>query len=178
MSNIKEIELNIVKFIDYIYLDNFVANTLMIDENILLSKKIKNKYDENSDENWEIFSSVNININFDETINILYFIKKIKSHKNYNYDILLLSIHIYSKICKKYAHLIDNYTYLFASVYIVVNNVINNEYLTYIYMIQILNITNNIATKMINIVNKFIDSNDIYFDLKEKEWLKNKIICK
>ena len=118
----KEFELKIVKFIDYIYLNNYITNMLIPDTNVQLTKKIANTYyaQEQIDNDWKIFSTHYI----DESLNILYFIKKIKSKSNFNIELLLLTLHIYTNICKKHAHQIENYTYLFASVYIGVNKII------------------------------------------------------
>ena len=85
-------------------------------------------------------------------------------------------LHIYTKICEKHAHQIENYTYLFASVYIAVNNILCKDFLTDVFMADILNITNTNAKKMIQVVDKFIDTNDIYFSSKEKESLISNII--
>ena len=176
MCNNNEFELKIVKFIDYIYINNFITNTLQSEQNNSLLKKnsIPKYYDQyKKDNEWKIFST---HYN-DESINILYFIKIVKSQENYNYDILLISLHIYTKICEKYAHQIENYTYLYASVYIAVNKIICDEYLTEIFMAQILNISNNIAKNMVSIVDMFMDANDIYFDSMEKEKLISNILC-
>jgi hypothetical protein len=170
----KEFELKIVKFIDYIYLNNYITNMLIPDTNVQLTKKIANPYyiQEQIDNDWKIFSAHYI----DESLNILYFIKKIKSKSNFNIELLLLTLHIYSNICKKHAHKIENYTYLFASVYIGVNKIICVEYLTDIFIAQVLNIPINNAKKMVNLVDKFMDTNDIYFGIKEKEGLINNIL--
>ena len=115
MTGKKEFELKIVKFIDYIYLINFILNTLS-DRNLSIYKSLQDQ----TDNDWKIFSTHCVN----ESLNILYLLKAIKLMPNYNCELLLLSIHIYAKICEKYAHQIKNYTYLFASVYIAVNKII------------------------------------------------------
>lgn len=174
MSNIKEFELKIVKLIDYVYLDNFISNTLIFEiKKNLPNKDLKYIYiSENDDNDWKIFSNHYI----DESKNILYFIKIIRSQPNYNYEILLLTLHIYIKICKKYAHIIENYTNLFGAVYIGVNKICCEEFLTYIFLAKILNLDKNIAKKMVNLVDKFMDSNDIHFDSKEKEKIISSIL--
>ena len=181
MTDKKELEVKIVKYIDYIYLNNFIKNTISSYQNTLIPHKNmlapitnENKDEEQLDNEWKIFSIRYM----DESLNILYFIKTIKSQPNYNYDLLLITLHIYTKICNKYAHLIENYTHLFASVYISINMVVCvcEEYLTFVFMAQVLNISNDLAKKMISTIDKFMDLEDIYFGLGEKEKIISDIL--
>lgn len=163
MFNIEDYELKLFRFIDYIYLSNFLKNSL---ENDFC--QVKNHTSNNNE--WKIFSTHYIN----ETVNILYFIRKIITDINFSEELLLNTVHIYSKICKKYAHLIDNYISLFASVYIAINKIFcdNQNYLSDHFMSKILNIPLKTTNSMVEIVDNFIDNDDIYFDSKEKENLK------
>lgn len=172
----KEFEIKIVKFIDYVYLNNFITNTLL-KENKSTNTINQFKYDYNNnfvidlsmnsinENDWKIFSNHFINDN----VNILYFIKSVKLKSNYSYELLLITIHIYTKICIKYAHLIENYTLLFASVYIAINKVMCDEYLPYTFMAKVLKINRGLAKKMVWIVDRFMDLNDIYFGSNDKE---------
>lgn len=159
----------IVKFIDFIYLNNFINNTLKNNNNYELFND-EEIYQFNTD--WKIFSTQYIN----DSYNILYFIKILSYQTNYKQDILLTTIHIYSKICVKYAHLINNYTYLFVSVYVATYKVLCDDNLTHHFMANILSIPDNIAMKMINIVDNFMYTNDIYFGSKEKKKLISDIL--
>lgn len=172
----KDFELKIVKFIDYVYLNNFITNTLLKENK---STNTKNKYENCCCNNFHIdFNMNSINENdwkifsnhfMDDNINILYFIKSIKLKSNYSYELLLLTIHIYTKICIKYAHFIENYTLLFASVYIAINKVMCDEYLPYTYLAKVLNVNRGLARKMVWMVDVFMDLNDIYFGSNDKE---------
>jgi hypothetical protein len=150
----KNLELAIVKYIDYVYISNFISNSIKYD---IVHKQTHNE--------WKIFSSYPNEYN-----NILHFIKMIMPQIDLN-NSLLLSIHIYSKICKKHAEQINNYTNLFASVFVVVNNYICKQDLMLDFVKSILNISSSKLIKMIEIINKFIDLNDIYFGPDEKELL-------
>lgn len=170
----RDIEIQLVKFIDYVYLSNFITNTLVQENQHRLYSTYDNtiindslSIDIPNENDWKIFSNRYANIS--DSNNILYFIKNIKTKSNYSDELLCLTIHIYTKICKKYAHMIENYTCLFASVYIAINKVMCEDYLPYTFMGKVLNINRGIAKKMVWLVDKFIDNEDIYFDSIEKE---------
>jgi hypothetical protein len=148
--------LRIIRFIDYVYLSSYVVNSL----------KTNNYNEQKNMSEWKIFSTQSKKDV--ENKNIMYLIKLISSQKEFNYDVLLISIHIYIKICNKYAHLIDNYTYLFGSVYISINKDICYEFLTDYFLSCVLNINLKTSNYMVKCVNKFIVSNDIFFGIEEK----------
>lgn len=166
MSEKRDLALKkIVKFIDYIYLHNFITNMMLLETSNL------NK--EQSDIDWKIFSTQCVN----DKYNIMFFIKMFIVQRNYKHETLLTSIHIYSKICKKYAHLINNYTFLFVSVYNATNKILSDDNSIECFMTKILNIPVCVASKMTNIIDEFMIQNDIYFDPKEKERIICNIMC-
>ncbi len=154
MENQEIFYLKVVQFIDYSYLSNYIKNTT----NIFGVKK-------SNDDDWKIFS----NHHPDESVNILYFIRILEQNKFYSLDTLLLSLHVYNEICIKYAHMFDNYTSVFATIYVVVNKIISDEYVNHIFLANILKINQQLSLKMIYMVEKIINTNDIYFSSKEKE---------
>ena len=162
MSSTNNSIIKIIKLVDYSYLNNYILLNIIDEE----TNSKKNVYND-----WKIFS----NHNYDEKINIFYFLKLIKHQNDFSYEKLLLIIHIYIKICQKYAHLIDNYTYLFATVYISINNLMFIESIEYFYLAEILKINHDIAKKMIVLVDNFIDTEKIYFSTLEKQKILNKI---
>lgn len=155
----------IVKFIDYVYLNNYIRNSLI--------KENYSNQNLNLNNDWKIFSTQYKN----DDINILNFIKIIRIQPNYSDELLLLTTHIYVKICVEYAHLIENYTYLFASIYIAINinNIMLDEYLTCNFLAKFLNINLDFAKQMINLVEKFMIESDIYFGSNEKDYIINNI---
>jgi len=158
-SNIK-----IIKLIDYIYLNNYIGNSL------IFPNQKNNVYND-----WKMFS----NCHYDESINILFFLKNIRKQDNFSYENLLLAIHIYMGICKKHAHQIDNYTFLFATIFVSVSEIMCIEFIGFIgyeYLAVILNVTNCKAKKMICMIGKFMNSNEIYFGSKEKEIILKKLL--
>ena len=118
-------------------------------------------------EKWKIFSFHPINSN-DEKYNILYLLLNIISQNEYDYEILLWSIHIYNDICVEYANMIDSYVYLFASIYISVN-VINEKYIRASFLTQIFGIDIRIGKKMVKTIDDYVDRSDIYFGVCEKK---------
>jgi len=156
--------LKIIKYIDYIYLNSYINNLLII-----------KKYDEDLNK-WKIFSTCfNNNKKNYEQFNILHLIKSIISQNEFNYEILLISIHIYEKICIKYAHLIDNYTYLFGSVYISMNKILSDNFLSDNFLSNLFDIHVEKIILMIKCIDYFIDFNDIYFDINDKKKIINEI---
>ena len=157
--------LRIVKYLNYIYITSYVKNSLKI-----------NKYNEKNNEKnneWKIFSThFNIKQQNYEQFNILHLIQSIISRDEFDYNILLISIYIYKKICINYADLIDNYIYLFGSVYITMNKILCDNFLDANFLSIIFDIELKIITKMIKCIDNFINNNDIYFSIDEK----NKII--
>jgi len=143
------LEKKIIKYIDYQYIYNYVT--------INVNQKRHNNIDYYD---WKIFS----NRTYDETINILHCIKIIKKHPGYTKYQLLVALHVYTKICNLYAHLIDNYTYLFATIYVVINSFFSDEYFTAFGLSDILNITYSHAKLMMNVVDNFIMQREIYFN--------------
>ncbi len=155
--------MRIIKFIDYIYLNSYVNNSLNINKS--------NDLDTMNE--WKIFSThSNKSIEYQ---NIYYLIKSLSTQNEFDYDILLISIHIFRKICKKYAHLIDDYIYLFGSVYISVNKNFCDEYLSDNFLAKIFNVDLKIINKMVKCVDKFVLYNDIYYGCEEKVKIMNGI---
>lgn len=154
--------IKIIKFIDYTYLSNFISNSI---KNVPESSN-----DEFTNDDWKIFSTQCIN----EKYNILYFINTIIHMLNYNFETLLISIHVYTKICKQYAHVINNYTCLFAAVYGCIAKLFNNK-ITNNLVSEILNISDDVSNHMMMIVEKFMEFNDIYFGSNEEQNLIHNI---
>lgn len=145
----------VIKYIDYLYLNNYIKNSLKYE--------FKDNKDNKNNE-WKIFSN-HLNVKEqkrNDQFNILNLIQSIIIQNEFDYEIFLITIHIYKKICIQYAHLIDNYVYLFGS--------ISNKFLSDIFDIEPI-----IINKMIMCVNKFINDNDIYFGIDEKIKITNNI---
>ena len=158
-------EKKLIKYIDYIYLSNYINNNIV---------EINAYYNFTNDYDWKIFS----NHKFINEINILYLIKCFKLQKKYySKEILLISIYVYISICKKYAHLIDNYTFLFGSIYITINKYFNDEYLTTDFLSKILNINKSVAIKMTMIIEKYIENSNLYYGNIEKLEIINSILA-
>jgi hypothetical protein len=152
----KNQSLRMIKFIDYIYVNFYVVNSL----------KNYNYYNKETMNEWKIFSTHSNKCI--EHQNILYLIKLLSSQKEFHYDIILICIHVYIKICEKYAHLIDNYTYLFGSVYISINKFLCDEFLCDNFLSNIFGIDLKIINNMVKCVDRFVDCNEIYFGIEEK----------
>lgn len=150
--------IEMIKYIDYCYIHNYIKNTL---EN-----------NKTAQEEWNVFTfhSTNTQI-INEKCNILYLLQNIISHKEFNYEILLWTIHIYKNICIKYANTIDNYVYLFGSIYISIN-IVNDKYISDDFLSKLFDLDGKIIKKMIKTIDNYIDNNDIYFGDCEK----NKIV--
>ena len=86
-----------------------------------------------------------------------------------------MTIHIYRKICIQYAHLIDNYVYLFGSIYITLNKILCDNFLSNKFLSDVFGIDLIVINKMIMCIDKFIDDNDndIYFGIDEISKIKN-----
>ena len=147
--------IKIVKFVDYCYLQNFIKNTL--NDNY----EYNNLYELNE---WKIFS----NNLFNEKKNILNFLTIIKNLKYFSINIILLTINIFKKICIKYAHLIENYTLLFGCIYTCITKINSDNYINYNFLYNYLKIDNNYIKNICDIVNKFIDCNDIFMSNEDK----------
>ena len=156
--------LRIIKFIDYIYINSYVINSLI------------SKQDTSGDMNdWKIFSARSNKCNNEDNFNILYLIQLLSSQNQFDYEVFLISIHIYKKICKYNAHLIDNYTYLFGSVYISTNKIFCDEFLQNDFLSNVFGIDKITIQKMVNCIDKFIDCNNIYFGTEERTKIINEI---
>lgn len=141
-------EKKIIRYIDYQYIHNYITINI-------------NPKSPNIDYNdWKIFS----NHIYDEKINILHCIKIIKKHSSFTKYQLLVALYVYTKICNVCAHLIDNYTYLFATTYVVINSFLSDEYFTVLELSEILNINYPHAKRMINVIENFIKQREIYFN--------------
>lgn len=146
----------IIKYIDYIYINNYVFNSLKY---ITIDDKINE---------WKIFST-HFNVKkSDLQYNILHLVQSIVNQNEFDYEIFLISIYIYKKICIEYAHLIDNYVYLFGSIYIALNKKMCDEFLSNNFLSNIFNIKHVIVDNMIMCIEKFINTNNIYFGIDEK----------
>ena len=150
--------LKVIKYIDYLYLNNYIKNS------------VKYGFDDNKNNEWKIFST---HLNYGESkkdnhYNILNLIDTIIVQNEFDEEIFLISIHIYKKICIQYAHLIDNYVYLFGSVYISLNKILCDKFLSNKFLSDIFNIEPKIINKMLICIDKFINNNDIYFGIDEK----------
>ncbi len=157
--------LKFIKYIDYLYLNNYITNSL------------KYSFEDNKNNEWKIFST-HFNVGEkkrDDQFNILYLIQSIVNQNEFDYEIFLISIHIYRKICIKYAHLIDNYVYLFGSIYIVLNKIFCDKFLSNNFLSKIFDLKPEIISKMITCVDIFINTNDIYFGKDERIKITNSI---
>lgn len=157
--------LKIIRYIDYCWLNNFVANSI---EPIDFDKNQNYQIDYE----WNLFS----NNQTQKQTNIYEFIKFIKKNSEYSNEVLLLSINVFEKICIKYAHLIENYTFLFAAVYIAINKSFVEGNLDLETLTSFFHIEKNIAKKMIFCINKFIQYNNVQISLNERLKLLDKII--
>lgn len=173
MSNNNKI-LKLVKFIDYIYLNYYVKNSLNVSISDVSISDVETNKNMN---NWKIFSTRSNDVEINkinnvylsgERLNILYLLQMIISQDIYDFEVLLISLHIYKKICIQYAHLIDNYTYLFGCVYIVINKILCKKFLTENFLSNMFGINPKFISMMIHCVDEFIDTNDIYFGTDEK----------
>jgi len=155
----------IIEYIDYLYLNNYIKNSL--------------KYGLNNNKNNELkIFSTHFNIGKqkrDEQLNILNLIQSIVIQNEFNYEIFLITIHIYRKICIQYAHLIDNYVYLFGAIYITLNKILCDKFLSNKFLSDILDIEPIVINKMVMCIDKFIDDNDIYFGMDEIIKITNSI---
>ena len=157
----------VIKYIDYLYLNNYIKNSLKLG--------FKDKDNENNE--WKIFST-HLNVREqkrDEQFNILNLIQSIIIQNEFDYEIFLITIHIYRKICIQYAHLIDNYMYLFGSIYITLNKILCDKFLSNKFLSDIFGIEPIIINKMIMCIDKFIHDNDIYFGIDERIKIINSI---
>ena len=157
--------IKIVKFVDYCYLQNFIKNTL--NDNY----EYNNLYELNE---WKIFS----NNLFNENKNILNFLTIIKNLKYFSINTILLTISIFNKICIKYAHLIENYTLLFGCIYTCIIKINSDNYINYNFLYNYFLIDSNYIKNIYNIINKFIDSNDIFMSNEDKIDLMTNILYK
>jgi hypothetical protein len=162
-KNITDREIiEIIRLTDYYYIISLARNSLKFSDDVIVNE-------------WKIFSTHSINIQLNnEDCNMLYLLQNMISHDEFDYEILLWTIHIYENICIKYADLIDNYVYLFGSIYVSAN-IINEKYLSEIFLTKIFGIDVNIVKKMINTINNYMDNNDIYFGIDEKKKILNLI---
>ena len=108
--------------------------------------------------------------------NILYLLQNIVSQDEFDYEILLWTIHIYQNICVKHANMIDNYIYLFGSIYVSVN-IVNDKYISENFLTEIFCINGDIIKKMIKTIDNYIDNNDIYFGDCEKNKIIDSVKC-
>lgn len=157
--------LKVIKYIDYLYLNNYISNSL------------RYGFDDNKNNEWKIFST-HFNVEEqkrDEQFNVLNLVQSIVNQDVFNYEIFLITIHVYRKVCIKYAHLIDNYVYLFGSIYITLNKILCDEFISNKFLSNIFGIEPEIISKMNKCIENFIDSNDIYFGTDEKNKITNSI---
>lgn len=176
--------MRIIKFINYIYINYYVVNSLKIDSSSSCSSSCSSSSSSSSScsssssssNEWKIFStcSNDESINY-EQFNILHLIQSIMSRDEFDYDVLLISIHIYRKICIEYAHLIENYIYLFGSVYISMNKILCEKFLCEKFLSDLFDKKLCLIKKMVWCIDKFINYNDIYFGLDEKDKIINEI---
>lgn len=150
-----ELNKKICKYIDFCYLKYFIENSEKYSTNLT-----NNIINDNVD--WKIFSTC-----YDEHINILYVLDYVEKIPTFSYDLLFASLHLYNKICIRYAHLIECYTYLFASIYICVSDMICVEYHGYAILSKILRINKTKSKKMIDAINYFV------CEFREGNCLKN-----
>ena len=156
----------ILRYIDYLYISNYVKNCSIE----TTSNKCMNE--------WKIFSTrsnSNRLYSNDKHFNILYLIQSILYRNKFDFEILLTCIYIYKKICIYNAHIIENYVYLFGSVYLVVNNILCDDYLSNNFLSDIFNIESKDINEMIKCVYKFIEFNDAYFGVDEKKNILSEI---
>jgi hypothetical protein len=146
--------IKVTKYIDYCYISNYIENSM--------NQNIQNSINKNIQlqNEWKIFS-IHSNI---EQINILYLLQLFISQQNFDMKKFVLSIYVYKQICINFAHLIDNYTSLFGTIYITINNTINKEFLSEILNIDILNIKN-----MIYCIEKYMKYNYNYLFYNDYE---------
>jgi len=159
--------LKIIKYIDYLYLNKYIKNSL------------KYGFENNKNNEWKIFSTHYVvgKQKKDEQFNILNLVQSIFNQNEFNSEIFLITIHVYRKICIEYAHLIDNYVYLFGSIYITLNKILCDEFISNKFLSDIFDIEPNIINKMIKSIEDFIICDDIYFGIDEKNNIANEINC-
>ena len=157
--------IKIIKYIDYLYVSNYITNTLKYStDNKLLNE-------------WKIFSIYSNSQSVIEKYNIFYLIKVLNEHSTFTYDLFLWTIYVYKKICFKLAHIIDNYVYLFASIYAVGIKFFEIKYDCSNLLFEILNISKQQSLKMIYCIEMFYNFNNIFFSNYEKSKIINQIKC-
>lgn len=149
----------IIKYIDYLYVSNYIANSLKYQtENIFLNK-------------WKIFSICSNSSNGSNPLekhNILYLVKTLSTHSTFTQELLLWTTYVYKKICLKLAHVIDNYVYLFGSIYTLGIKLTEIKYDSSKLLFEIFNIDKEKSLKMIDCVVMFIKVNNIFFNDYER----------
>jgi len=82
----------------------------------------------------------------------------------------LWTTYVYKKICLKLAHVIDNYVYLFGSIYALGTELTKEQdkYDCSRILFEIFNVNKEQSLKMINCVEMFIDDNNVFFNNCER----------
>lgn len=153
----------IIKYIDYLYLSNYIANSL------------KYQTDDKLLNEWKIFSIYSNGSNALEKHNILYLVKTLNTYSTFTQELLLWTIYVYKQICIKLAHVIDNYVYLFGSIYALGTKLTRMKYDCSRILFEIFNINKEQSLKMTECVEMFIDFNNIFFNNYERNIIINQI---
>lgn len=162
--------LPVIKYIDYVYIENYIKSSL---------KQTINANNENDDpihtyliNELKIFSICSKNTNLQKSlnykINILYLIQKIYFYPQFTYQSFLKAIHIFEKICCKYAYLIDNYVYLLGSIYILILCLDNEKLHPQKLLMELLDIDKKTSGIMLDCVDIFINFYDVSFSYQER----------
>lgn len=162
--------IKIIKYIDYIYVNTYIKNSLK-DTNNLINSEIMNE--------WKIFSICSKDNNNKANIekhNILYLIQNICKSDIFAIELLIWSIYIFKNICFKYAHLIDNYVYLFGTIYVISIKHIFGDFISYEFLIKTFDIDLTKSQKMVDCVNKCIGYRTIFLNPVEKKKIINSIV--
>lgn len=153
----------IIKYIDYLYLSNYIANSL------------KYQTDDKLLNEWKIFSIYSNGSNALEKHNILYLVKTLNTYSTFTQELLLWTIYVYKQICLKLAHVIDNYVYLFGSIYALGIKLTGIKYDYSMLLFEIFNVDKEQSLKMTNCVLMFIKLNNIFFNNYERTNIINQI---
>lgn len=156
----------IIKYIDYLYVSNYITNSLKYQENDKLLDKWKI---------FSIYSNSSNGSNASEKYNILHLVKTLSIHTTFTPELLLWTIYVYKKICFKLSHIIDNYVYLFGSIYALGTELTEIKYDSSKLLFEIFNVDKEQSFKMTKCVKMFIDFNDIFFNDYERTKIINQI---
>lgn len=162
-------KLKIIKHLHYTYINNYIKNTLIKPTNLKMNNE------------WEIFdtktcdtnSGYILNTNNDDILQLINYICESEIFTDYQ---IMYVIYIFDEICVLYAHLIDNYVYLFGTIYALSNKFYFGNFSPYDFLMKIFNIDDVKSKNMINCVDKFIRLHKITFSSSKKNKIINMIM--